>query len=120
MVHGSPARQEPNFVGRPAAGEYHLVSLAEFEFAADLDWKHEPTAAVKASRFGVHNNDITALYRLWHFSIADPQGSMVWPLDRHSGLAAFARAYPASRGLLFGGQGVTLEEALSRPATDWL
>lgn len=38
----------------------------------------------------------------------------------HSGLAAFAEAYTPKRSLLVGGDGIPVEEFLSRPVTDWL
>lgn len=38
----------------------------------------------------------------------------------HSGLAAFSKAFKPRRALLVGGDGVPLEEFLSRPVTDWL
>jgi len=38
----------------------------------------------------------------------------------HSGLAAFARAHPSARVLLVGGDGVAVDEFLSRPVSDWL
>lgn len=36
------------------------------------------------------------------------------------GMSAFAEAFPASRSLLVGGDGVPLGEFLSRPVTDWI
>ena len=38
----------------------------------------------------------------------------------HSGLAAFRAAFKPKRTLLVGGDGIPLEEFLSRPVTDWL
>jgi predicted AAA+ superfamily ATPase len=38
----------------------------------------------------------------------------------HSGLAAFAEAFKPKRTLLVGGDGIPVEEFLSRPVTDWL
>lgn len=38
----------------------------------------------------------------------------------HPGLAAFSEAFKPKRTLLVGGDGIPLEEFLSRPATDWL
>ena len=38
----------------------------------------------------------------------------------HSGLAAFASAHPSARVLLVGGDGVSVDEFLSRPVSDWL
>ena len=38
----------------------------------------------------------------------------------HSGLAAFTSAHPSARVLLVGGDGVALDEFLSRPVSDWL
>jgi predicted AAA+ superfamily ATPase len=38
----------------------------------------------------------------------------------HSGLAAFAEAFEPTRTLLVGGDGVALEDFLSRPVSDWL
>ena len=38
----------------------------------------------------------------------------------HSGLAAFSEAFKPKRTLLVGGDGIPLEEFLSRPVTDWL
>lgn len=38
----------------------------------------------------------------------------------HSGLAAFQTAFRPKRTLLVGGDGIPLEEFLSRPVTDWL
>ncbi len=38
----------------------------------------------------------------------------------HSGLAAFRDAFRPKRTLLVGGDGIPLEEFLSRPVTDWL
>jgi hypothetical protein len=38
----------------------------------------------------------------------------------HPGLAAFSAAFKPKRTLLVGGDGIPLEEFLSRPATDWL
>lgn len=38
----------------------------------------------------------------------------------HSGLAAFAEAFNPKRTLLVGGDGIPVEEFLSRPVTDWL
>jgi predicted AAA+ superfamily ATPase len=36
------------------------------------------------------------------------------------GMEAFARAFPVKRRLLVGGQGIDLEEFLSKPASHWL
>jgi predicted AAA+ superfamily ATPase len=38
----------------------------------------------------------------------------------HSGLAAFSEAFKPKRTLLVGGDGIPVEEFLSRPVTDWL
>ncbi len=38
----------------------------------------------------------------------------------HSGLAAFTEAFKPKRTLLVGGDGIPVEEFLSRPVTDWL
>ena len=38
----------------------------------------------------------------------------------HSGLAAFRDAFKPRRTLLVGGDGIPVEELLSRPVTDWL
>ena len=38
----------------------------------------------------------------------------------HSGLAAFSAAFKPKRTLLVGGDGIPVEEFLSRPVTDWL
>ncbi len=38
----------------------------------------------------------------------------------HSGLAAFSEAFKPRRTLLVGGDGIPIEEFLSRPVTDWL
>lgn len=38
----------------------------------------------------------------------------------HSGLAAFAEAFKPKRTLIVGGDGIPVEEFLSRPVTDWL
>ncbi len=38
----------------------------------------------------------------------------------HSGLAAFSEAFKPKRCLLVGGDGIPLDEFLSRPVTDWL
>lgn len=38
----------------------------------------------------------------------------------HSGLAAFGEAFKPRRSLLVGGDGIPVEEFLSRPVTDWL
>jgi hypothetical protein len=38
----------------------------------------------------------------------------------HPGLAAFSEAFKPKRTLLVGGDGIPVEEFLSRPATDWL
>ena len=38
----------------------------------------------------------------------------------HSGLAAFSEAFKPRRTLLVGGDGIPVEEFLSRPVTDWL
>lgn len=38
----------------------------------------------------------------------------------HSGLAAFSEAFKPKRTLLVGGDGISVEEFLSRPVTDWL
>lgn len=38
----------------------------------------------------------------------------------HSGLAAFSAAFKPQRTLLVGGDGIPVEELLSRPVTDWL
>ena len=40
--------------------------------------------------------------------------------DVHSGLAAFADAYHPKRQLLVGGDGIPLEEFLSRPVQYWV
>ena len=40
--------------------------------------------------------------------------------DAHSGLAAFADAYHPKRKLLVGGDGIPLEEFLSRPVQYWV
>ena len=36
------------------------------------------------------------------------------------GLAAFNQVYKSSRSLLVGGDGIPIDEFLSRPVTDWL
>ena len=38
----------------------------------------------------------------------------------HSGLAAFSAVFKPKRTLLVGGDGIPVEEFLSRPVTDWL
>ncbi|MAG31013.1 MAG: AAA family ATPase [Deltaproteobacteria bacterium] len=38
----------------------------------------------------------------------------------HSGLAAFGKTFQVKRTLLVGGDGIPIEEFLSRPVTDWL
>jgi predicted AAA+ superfamily ATPase len=38
----------------------------------------------------------------------------------HSGLAAFSEAFKPKRTLLVGGDGISVEEFLSRPVVDWL
>ena len=38
----------------------------------------------------------------------------------HSGLAAFGETFKPKRTLLVGGDGIPVDEFLSRPVTDWL
>jgi hypothetical protein len=38
----------------------------------------------------------------------------------HPGTAAFAAAFKAKRTLLVGGDGISVEEFLSRPVSEWL
>jgi hypothetical protein len=102
------ARADPEFWGRltESAVGAHLVNAAAAGLCELFYWREgtrEVDFVVKAGRIVV--------------GLEVKSGRA--PLA-HSGLTAFAEAFRPTRTLLVGGDGIPVQEFLSRPVTDWL
>jgi len=65
------------------------------------------------------NREVDFVLRAGHRLVAIEAKSARAPIA-HSGLAAFSEAFRPKRTLLVGGDGIPVEEFLSRPVADWL
>jgi predicted AAA+ superfamily ATPase len=102
------ARADPEFWGRlsESAVGAHLVNAAAGGLCELFYWREG-------------NREVDFVLKKGRTVAALEVKSGRAPLA-HSGLAAFSEAFKPKRTLLVGGDGIPLDEFLSRPASDWL